>query len=120
MTGLEQKTLAERYFTEAEKYRALGGKLLRAVAGLLAVACLLSLLLLMSRQLEICYTVGEKVVTVESGDTVWDFAVAYKGEYPGGLRSYMAKILTRNGIEDPEKIAVGSKIILPIYRYRFG
>ena len=121
MTGyINQRNLARVLENEALKSKVLMKHLTKAICILLAAAFIMSAALLLSKQLEICYTVRESVITVNAGDTLWNIADEYIGEYPGGIRGYIAEICRRNGIENIDQIAAGTRLTVPVYHYRFG
>ena len=120
MTGtINERALTQMFVTEQLRARHLIRQLVLAICFLLALALLLSALLTVSRQIPLCYTVSEQTVTIASGDTLWEIAGEHMGEYPGGIRSYLAEICRRNGIESSQLLAVGTTLIVPIYEYRF-
>ena len=121
MTG----TLNERHLTrivlqEQLRSRKLIEKLTRAIGILLLTALILSAGLFITRQLTAFYTVSETTVTVTAGNTLWSIAGEHMGEYPGGIRSYIAEICKRNGIENTDFVAAGTEIKVPIYRYKLS
>jgi len=121
MTGtVNERALAHLFFTEQLRARHLIRKLVLAIALLLALALLLSAALAISKQIPLCYTVSEQTVTIASGDTLWNIAGEHMGEYPGGIRSYLAEICHRNGIDSNHLLTVGTTLVIPIYQYRFG
>lgn len=105
---------------EQRKAHALMTKLTKVIALLFAAALLLSALLAVTKALPIFYTVSETTVTVSAGDTLWEIAAQHIGEYPGSMNGYLAEICQRNDIENIDKIASGTEVRIPIYRYRLG
>jgi len=94
--------------------------LLTAIGILLLTALILSAGLFITRQLTAFYTISETTVTVTAGNTLWSIAGEYIGEYPGGIRSHIAEICKRNGIENTDFVAAGTEIQVPIYRYKLS
>ncbi len=94
--------------------------LTRAIGILLLIALLLSVGLALTKQMPFFYSVSEETVTVASGNTLWAIAGDHIGEYPGGIRAYMAEIRRLNGLDGSDLLRVGTELIIPIYRYKLG
>ncbi len=121
MTGiLKERHLTHIILQEQLRSRKLIEKLTRIIGLLLLAALILSAGLALSKQMTIFYTVSEHTVTVTAGNTIWHIAGEYIGEYPGGIRSYIAEIGKRNGIENIDFIPAGTEIQIPIYRYKLS
>ncbi len=121
MTGtINERTIARIVLQEQLRARKLIEKLTRAIAILLLTALILSAGLVITKQMTVFYSVSEATVTVTAGNTLWGLAEEHKGEYPGGIRSYIAEICKRNGIENTDFVAAGTEIHLPIYRYKLS
>lgn len=111
------REMTRHYITREYRSRLLLQRLLKAIALLLAVAFCLSVMLELFKGVPFLYTVEETTVTVTAGDTLWQIASEHIGEYPGGIRSYLAEICRRNGLTGIDTIHAGTVLTLPIYSY---
>ena len=92
-------------------------RLVKAVTVLLCIAFLLTAMLSVTKTLPFFYRVSEDSVTVRPGDTLWLIAEENMGDYPYGIRSYVAEIRRLNGMGHSSEIVSGTTLVLPIYSY---
>ena len=114
------KEIANVIRAEEIRLKRLIGKLARLAAVFLAVAMALAFLLRLSKIFPVFYSVDEYSIEVKAGDTLWKIAEENKGDYPYGIRSYIAEIRALNGIEVATGVKNGQSLKLPIYKYRLG
>lgn len=114
------KEMANIIRAEEIRLKRLIGNLARMAAIFLAVAMALTFLLRLSKIFPIFYTVDEYSIEVKAGDTLWKIAEENKGDYPYGIRSYIAEIRELNGIEGVSVVQNGQSLKLPIYKYILG
>ena len=117
---IDNNKIAQNFFDEAKRTATALKKLLRIIAVLLLIAAVISIFMTVSRNLKICYRISENLITLKTGDTVWDIAENNIGEYPLGIRSYVAEICRINDILNVDCVFAGEKIIVPIYTYKFS
>ena len=55
-----------------------------------------------------------KSVTVQAGDTIWDYANMYADEHYSSKKAYVKEVAEINNI-DPNRITSGHNIIIPYY-----
>ena len=121
MTGnLNERYLTHIIWQEQLRSRKLIASLTRVIGVLLLIALLLSATLWITKQMVPFYSVSETTVTVTAGNTLWSIAGEHIGEYPGGIRSYIAEICKRNGIINTDLVTAGTEIQVPIYRYKLS
>ena len=119
MTGtINERYLARIVLQEQLRARRLIQTLTRMIGILLLTAFVLTACLLITKQMTAFYSISETTVTVTSGNTLWGLAEEHMGEYPGGIRSYIAEICRRNGIHNIDFVAAGTELRIPIYRYK--
>lgn len=111
---------AEFYAREQARLLVIMKKLMRGLAVLLTAAVLMAVLLSFTKNMPFFYSVTENTVTVSPGDTLWEIAEENLGEYPYGIRSYVAEIRRLNGMGHSSDIVSGSDLRLPVYRYILG
>ena len=63
----------------------------------------------------ITYEVENLFYTVENGDTISYIASQYIGDFPGTFIEYQDLICEENGIKNPNRIADGDVLLIPIY-----
>ncbi len=121
MTGtLQPHQITSLLLKEKLRAERLLKALTRTIIVLLLTACLLSAGLALTKQMPVFYSIREEIVTVSSGNTLWGIAGDYIGEYPGGIRAYMAEIRRINGLDGSDCLPVGTDLIIPVYRYKLG
>ena len=111
---------AEVYAREQVRLHHLIKRIVRGLTLALSVAIILTLLLSFTKTMPFFYTVSENSVTVAPGDTLWEIAKENIGEYPYGVRSYVAEIRRLNGMGHSSDIVSGDNLKLPVYRYILG
>lgn len=95
--------------------RLLMKKISKAVVALACTLLVLSFLLGTVKSLPFFYDISESIVTVEAGDTLWEIAKENMGDYPYGIRSYIAEIRRLNNIESTSSVNAGQILRLPVY-----
>ena len=63
----------------------------------------------------VTYEVKNLFYTVETGDTISYIASQYIGDYPGTFIEYQDLICEENGIKNPNRIAEGDVLRIPVY-----
>lgn len=111
---------AEVYAREQVRLLRLIKRIAKGLALALTVAILLTFLLSFTKAMPFFYKVTEDSVTVTPGDTLWVIAEENMGDYPYGIRSYVAEIRRLNGMGHSSDIVSGESIRLPVYRYILG
>lgn len=109
--------IAEELVREQIRSMRLIRRLAKAVVTFLAVAALLTFILSFARSMPFFYSVTEDTVIVSPGDTLWQIAEENIGDYPYGIRSYLAEIRRLNDMGGSSDIVSGSSLRLPVYRY---
>ena len=60
-----------------------------------------------------------KSVTIESGDTLWDFAQQYCDSHYDSYQDYVDEVMNMNTLSESENITTGQNIIIPYYSSEF-